>query len=131
MRRHPPAHADADGRDLRFADPDAGQPVAARGFDLPAGQRGDDDPFQRSQINVHVLAVPPQVDDRIADQLAGSVKGDFAPAADPVDRHAARVQQERFVRAAAQGEDRRVFEQEQAVRRGARLPQLDERPLPR
>ena len=62
------------------------------------------------------LDVVGERDDRVADQLAGTVEGDLAAAVDVDDRRAARVERALVrVGALAGGEHRRVLEQQHGV----------------
>jgi hypothetical protein len=60
-----------------------------------------------------------QLEDRVADQLAGTVPGDLAAAVDVDDRGAAAARAFLVEGAPAAGVDRRVFEQQEGVRAGA------------
>jgi len=74
---HPAFHGDADGGDFARADPDAGLALAARAFESEDGDALDEHLFEEAQVGVQVLSWC-QVDDRIADDLAGAVVGDVA-----------------------------------------------------
>ena len=79
------------------------RPSPPRGGNIPGGQRGDDHVFEPTQIAVDIFAVSFQVQNGIADHLAGSMKRDLPAATDPVDRHLTGVEQVARVASPAQG----------------------------
>src|SRR5205814_8787506 len=74
------ADAQAERHDLGVADVHARGAVAARRLDAPAGQRVDGGLFDAAHELAHADPQPPQVQQRIRDQLARAVVGDL-PAA--------------------------------------------------
>ena len=90
-----------------------------------------------ADVAVDVAAIGAQIQDRVADQLAGSMVGDVAAPARLEQRHAGLVQRlvrREHVRAVvadlgAEGNDRRVLEQEELVGDPVSLSGLDEGPL--
>src|SRR5689334_25157471 len=60
--------------------PDAGTAVHAAGLDREFGQRADDDLLDRADVSDHVSLPFSQIENRIADDLAGTVVGDVAAA---------------------------------------------------
>jgi len=82
VRRHPARDADADRGDLpwRRVEPDAGEPVDPLPLDADGGQRPDQRLLEVADVALHVASVPVQVEDRVADQLAGAVEGRLAAA---------------------------------------------------
>ena len=125
-QRHPLARVHADGGDLAVAHPDAGLARVARGVDAERREHANHHVLELAQVPMQVLRVPLEVDDRIADQLAGSVKGDVAAALDVEQLHAARrellggCEQVASLGGAAERDDRRMLdEEEHVVRKGA------------
>ena len=74
------------------ADPDAGQPWHAPGVDAVVGRDANQHLLEIAHVAMHVAAIGLQVEDRIADDLAGAVVGDVAAAPGLVDLDAARRQ---------------------------------------
>ena len=82
VARDPARDADADGRELVRRRPRRrSAPARALGRDAEVGRRPDQHLFEVAHVAVHVAAIRPQIDDRIADELAGTVVGDVAAAA--------------------------------------------------
>ena len=94
VRRHPVRDVDADRRDLprRPRQPDAGQALDSLAFDAELRQRQDQRLLEVAAVALDVLAVPLQVEDRVADELPGPVVGRLAAAVglDDVDLGAGR-----------------------------------------
>src|SRR5206468_4220720 len=81
MVADPTAHGDADGRDLlAIREPHAGAARDAPALEPEARERGDQRVLERTEPAVEIAADAVQVDDRVTDQLAGSVPGDVAAA---------------------------------------------------
>src|SRR2546423_2664600 len=80
--RHPVARMNPNRGDLFPASPDAGIGGVALAGDPEIGQCVDQRLLDLSQIPVQILPVPLEVDDRITDQLSGSVKRHVAAALD-------------------------------------------------
>ncbi len=89
VQAHPAPHADADGRDLALADPDARQPLAPFAPRPRSRERRDERFFQKPQVAVQVAPAPAKVEDGVADELARAVIGRLAAAMDRLDRDAA------------------------------------------
>src|SRR5207342_1378618 len=120
--------------------PDPGQALDRGRDDAVLGQRPDRDPLQAPHVFVHVVAVGPQRDDWIRDQLPRPVVGDPAAAVGVADLDPlhlvplARHRQLPLARAPPARVDGRVLEQQQHVGDGplqARLaqPALGDEPL--
>ena len=75
VRRDPARHVDADAGDLArwTRQPDAGQPLEACCLDADGCERPDQRVLEIPDVLLHVAAVPLQVEDRIADELARPV----------------------------------------------------------
>ncbi len=80
LRHAAGAELDANRGDLCAADPHAGQPCGAVGHNAIASQRDDDRLLQHPQVAQHIAAVARELEDRVADDLAGAVVGDVAAA---------------------------------------------------
>src|ERR1044072_2618131 len=132
MRGPPPRDAHADRRDLVVADPDAALPLGARGGDAVLGARADQHFLEIRHVLAHVAIPFPEVEDRIAGELAAAVIGDVAAAlrgeeADALcGERVGRGEQVRRVAAAAEGDERRMFAAEKLVVDLLALAPLDE-----
>src|SRR5262249_40014812 len=117
MPGHPAADADADRGDLSLLDPDAGQTSDPPGTHPDGRERIDHHLLEGSYVPVHVLAMPAQVEDRIADQLPRSLIRDLPSPPRAHDRHrpVERVAEERRIAATTERVDRRMLEQQQDV----------------
>src|SRR3954462_11378581 len=107
---------DADRCDLsrRPLQPDAGEPVDARRLEAERRDRADDRLLEVTAKLLHVLPVPLQVEDRVADELPRAVKG-RAPAAvrlDDGDLRLVRDVQLALLGAPAERDRRRMLEEE-------------------
>src|SRR5207302_10843740 len=80
VRGHPSRDADADCGDLVVANPDAALAVGAFGGDAEFGDGADQHLFKLGDVLPHVTIAFAEVNDRIADELAGTVIGDIAAA---------------------------------------------------
>src|SRR4051794_5997772 len=80
------AHANADRRDLAVLDPDAGQTDSRGRRDPGFGQGFHEQLLQPAQVSMQILAAPPQVEDRVTDQLSRSMIGGLAAAVDREER---------------------------------------------
>jgi hypothetical protein len=93
--------------------------------------------FEIANVSVDVAAIRPQIEDRISDQLAGTVIRHVAAAAGFVDFNALSGQRGRRrddIRVAAaslraERDDRRMLEQQQRVANPPGAPILDQLPL--
>ncbi len=120
VRRHPTGDVHADGGDLlrRRREPDAGEPVDALAFEPERRQRPDERFLEVPHVLLDVAAVPLQVDDRIADELARPVIRRLAAAVglDDLDLRALRqVQLRALVRPAAERDHRGMLEEDDRV----------------
>ena len=101
-----------------IVDPDPGIRRAARRLDAKVRQRSDRAYLQIPHIAMHVFAqLRAQIDDRINHQLAGAVIGHIAAAAGAMDRDFLRREHIRFLAAATEGVNMRMFDEEQNVGR--------------
>src|SRR5277367_1911839 len=87
----PAAKADADRRNLARADPHTGHRVAASRVDAELCERIDHRRFETAEILRHVAVATFELENRIADQLAGAVIGHLSAARDASHRHARRI----------------------------------------
>src|SRR5262249_45180028 len=105
---------------LPLADPDAAQARSRPGLDAEVVEDPDEDRLQHADVPAHVHPVVAQVEDRIADELAGAVVRDLAAAADAHDRDLAargpEVPEVAGIGAAPQRVRRRVLEKQKDVR---------------
>ena len=131
VQGHPLLHVDADARDLAARGPHAGQSGVAIRLDAEVAERLDQHVLEPPQVPVEVLAMCPEVEDRIADQLARTVEGHVAAALDldhldPAPGELRRRQRQAAGPGpAAERDDRRVLHQQQHV-----LGDLARDPLP-
>src|SRR5258707_3420258 len=86
MHRDPATHPDSDGSDLAILNPNACLPFAIPGFDAEAVHQMDHRVLQTSQIGMQILAPSLEVQNWIADELAGAVIGGLAAAINLKDR---------------------------------------------
>ncbi len=109
----------------------------ARAFQAEIGGRANHDFFEIAHVFVHITAIGLQVDDRVADYLAGPVIGDVAPAARLVQldltggEQLGRGEQMRPRRIGfdAKRDDVGMLEQEKEIGHVPGPPLLDERTL--
>ena len=118
--------------------PDAGETADAAGTDAEDAAETDEglfheaDEVDRAEAAAVGVAEAAQIEDGVADELAGAVIGDVAAAVDLVEGDAAAGQQfvggedVGAVGVAAEGEHRRMLEQQQDVVDAALEAQLDE-----
>ena len=79
----PAAHADADGGDFSVLDPDAGEALAViGGGDALGVEEVDLGLLQGAEVTVQVAGIAVEVEDQVADQLAGTVPGGLAATVD-------------------------------------------------
>src|SRR5207253_4868078 len=119
--RHAAAYAHANRGELSSSfDPDASEAVDPFRIDAEARRGRNDRRLERSHVAAQVERVA-QLDDGIGDQLARAVEGDVAAAIDAQEGRAQLAQplwagdQVRGVPAAADGVDREMLQQQQAV----------------
>ena len=117
----PVADTDADGGDFSVDHPCAGEAFAAAGCDAEVGANFDQQVLEGAQVAMKVLTMVAEVEDGIADELAGAVIGGLAAAIDLDDgmgkmRGAA---QAGLVRGAANGVNRVVLEEQELIGDGA------------
>src|SRR5215210_2204142 len=133
VRRHPLRDMDPDARDLarRRLDPDPGQAFDPRRVDPEWRERPDQRLLEVAAVALHVLPVPRQVEDRIADELSWPVVGRLAAAIglDDLDLLALGHVQLVFLGAPAERDHRRVLEQDDRVRQLAGRDGARERAL--
>jgi len=135
----PAGDAHADGADLLGADPRASQPGDAAGGQPVVGADANHHFFDVANVAVHVAAIRLEVENRIADHLAGAVISDVATAAGLVNGDPEFVQTcggGKDVRASAvtfdsEGDDRGMLQQHQHVADRPGAPLLDEVALQR
>src|SRR6516164_611827 len=77
---HPSADMDSDCGDLALTYPNAGELGSAAGRDAEIGQRIDDDLLDAAHVSAHVAFPLAQINNGIANQLAGSVIVNIAAA---------------------------------------------------
>src|SRR4051812_15379005 len=80
MHCDPLANAHTDGRDLSIFDPNAGQAGARLRVEVESREQLDQRTLDPTQITMQILTAPPQIDDRVTDQLARPVIGRLATA---------------------------------------------------
>src|SRR5581483_5036873 len=105
------AHADADARQLAALDVYAGSISAALGNYAELGSIIDDAALESGDDVANTESGTPQVDQRVDDELTGTVIGNLAATIDLHDRNVARSQYMITTRVHAQREDRRVLEE--------------------
>ena len=115
MRRHPARDVDADRRDLarRPVSQTPVRPVDPLAGDADGASVADQCLLQVADVALDVAAVPVQVEDRVADELARPMEGRLAAAVglDDLDvRAGGDVQLGASVGAAAECDDRRMLE---------------------
>ena len=95
-----------------FADPDAGKSFAPTRFDAAIGERANHRFLEVAQVSMHVAIASFQFQNRIADELAGSVISHLAAARDAIDRNFAVAfrEQKAFVAAATKCEHMRMLQ---------------------
>ena len=98
-------------------EPDSGQPLDPRRIDAERRQRPDQSLLQVSAVALDVLAVPCQVEDRIADELPRPVVGRLAAAVglDDLDAGALRHMHLAGLGASPQRDHGRVLQQHHRV----------------
>src|SRR5258708_35035236 len=112
----PAADTDSYRRDLLLADPDSGQPCATVRVEAEFVERVDHRVLETAQILGHVAGAAFELQNRVADQLAGAVIGHLAAARYAVGRDAGWIRDdETFVGAAAEREDVRMLHQQERV----------------
>ena len=132
MRGDPARDAHADRGDLVVADPDAALSLGALSGDAVFANGPDQHLFEFRHVLAHVAIAFAEVDDRIADELAGTVIGDVTPARGLEETDALGIELGRGrdevadVAAAAEGDDGRVLEQQKLIGDHLLLPQLHE-----
>src|SRR5213083_2511500 len=122
MPGDPLLHVDPDARDLPVPSPHAGVTRIPRGGYAEPGERVDQRLLEGAEVPVEVPLVTGQVDDRVADELAGSVERHVPAALDLEDPDAIPAAAMPRIGVAAQRPHRGVFAQQQHV---VRQPALD------
>ena len=109
----------ADGGDLarRGSDPEAGQAFDRRCLDVEWRQRADQGLLEVTAVLLHVLPVPSEVEDRVADELSWAVVGRLPAAVglDDLDLGTRRHVELALLGAAAERDHGRVLEQHDGV----------------
>ena len=115
VKRDPPPNADADGGELAVFHPDAGESVTSICWNAEALAGADDGVLQSAEVGVEIFFPFAEVEDRVADELAGAVIGGLAAAADFENRVGQGVAgaEGGLVAQSSDRVDRSVFEQEQ------------------
>ena len=134
MAGHPARDPDTDRGQLLTAYPDTGEAVYTTRLDSVVAGRANQHFFEITDVSMDVLPIGSQTDDRIANDLSGSVIRDIAAAASLVHLDAARAQQigrRQNVRTAAitphaERQDMRMLNEQQRVINRAAYPILDE-----
>src|SRR5438128_11841577 len=121
MPRDPLLHVDPDARDLPVPSPHAGVTRVPRGGYAEPGERVDQRLLEGAEVPVEVPLVTRQVDDRVADELAGSVERHVPAALDLADLDAIPAEEVAGIGGTAQRRHRGSFEQEQHVVRQTAL----------
>ena len=117
--------------------PDTGHAADALGLDGVLGADAHQDLFKEADVgdDSEFGSERAQIEDGIGDKLSGTVKGDIAAAIDLVNLNAtggeqlARGDDVALAGVAAQGDDRRMLDEEQHVANALLLAELDERLL--
>jgi hypothetical protein len=106
---------DADRRDLprRPLEPHARQPVDARRADAERGDRANERLLEIAAVALHVLPVPGEVENRVADELPRPVVGRLPAAVRLDDRDVGAVGDVQLarLRATAERDRRRMLEE--------------------
>lgn len=135
----PPRNADADGRQLFAPDPHAGQSFDATGLDTVVGRDADQDFFEIANVPVNIATVRIQVEDRVANDLAGTVICNIATSTRLEDLDVPRGERGGRredvgappITANAQGQDVGMLDQQQQIAHPIGLALIDQRPLKR
>lgn len=117
MHGNPFADADADGCELAIFHPDSGESVAATGLHTEALAGTDERFFEFPQVFVKIFAAWCEIEDRVADELAGAVVGGLAAAVRLMDgvREGGWITQGRAVAETANRVNRQVLQQKNRV----------------
>ena len=121
VRRHPLRDVDADRRNLSrqrpALDPDPGQAFDSRRLDPNGRERSDQRLLEVAAVALDVLAVPRQVEDRVADELAGPVVRRLAAAVglDDVDLGTLRDVKLALLGASPERDHRRMLQEHHGV----------------
>jgi len=119
----PVARVHADRGDLLAAGPHSGERSIPFAGNSIVGERVDQRFLDLSQVPVQILLVALEIDDRISDELAGSVEGDVSSALDLEQLHAFALEKLRgcdevlFLRRPAERDYRWVLDEEEEVLR--------------
>src|SRR2546426_7389534 len=117
MPGDPLLHVDPDARDLPVPSPHAGVTRVARGGYAEPGERVDQRLLEGAEVPVEVPLVTRQVDDRVADELAGSVERHVPAALDLEDLDAIAAEEMPCIGVTAQRHHRGMFDQERSEER--------------
>jgi hypothetical protein len=139
VARHPSGDPNAYGRKLRVANPHACEAGDPSGVDAVIRRRPNEDFLEIAYVSVNVAAVGFEVDDRVADNLTGTVIGNVSPASGLVHVDASigeHIGRRKNVRAApiaahAKRQHVRVLDKEEQITYAAGLSIGDQRTLQR
>src|SRR5258707_13510034 len=111
------SHAHANRRDFSFFNPNTGQSFATLRFNFDPGQKFDHQSFNPAKIFVQILSAIAQIDNRITDQLSGSVVGRLPATIDLKKwmRQMRSTAQARLVRCPTDGVNGVMFEEQDGV----------------
>ncbi len=117
MHGNPFPYANADGGELAVFHPDAGKAIAATGVHAEVVAGADEGVFEFAQVIMEVAATGIEVEDRVADELAGAVISRLAATVGFVKRvrKGGGIAEGRLVAQATDGVNGLVFEQENRV----------------
>src|SRR5947208_7437096 len=121
MPGDPLLHVDPDARDLAVPSPHAGVTRIPRGGYAEPGERVDQRLLEGAEVPVELPLVTRQLDDRVADELAGSVERHVPAALDLEDLDAIAAEEMPSIGVAAQRHHRWLCHQEQHVVRHTAL----------
>src|SRR5688500_18165402 len=137
MARYPARDAHTDRTYLFGTNPCARAPCHPAGLDTEVAAGPEHDIFQIAHVLVHVTAIGMEIEDRIANELTGTMIGDVAAPPGLMKFDVPRREQLRRrdqmrtcgVRFDAERDDMRMFEQKEEVGDTAGATFLDERSL--
>ena len=83
MKRNPASHLNADGTDLLVADPDPGSPRAACCGNVKVLTSRKQNLLEAADVSANIMAMGSEIQNRVGDQLARTMKRHAAAAPDP------------------------------------------------
>ena len=113
VHRDPFSDADAEGGEFARTDPHAGKAFAALGRYTVAGGKLDQQILEKSQIAVEIASPLSEVEDRVADELAGAVESRLSAPVGFKNRVGEVWAEARVVARAADRVDRLVLEKDE------------------